>query len=442
MLFTMPNNTNHRQAHRGITLIEVMMSTMVVSLGILGLVALIPLGTHLTERGVQADRVASLGERAYHEAKARGAFNPNLWADATGSGIAASTGGVTPLPLRQPYLIDPMFFGTNGTSTARGFFPYTTQYTEGIAMPAGDSRNPSKAMRMLRLSLLRNSSSTGALSLAQAKVGFQSDDDLAFERPDDGDLPSFQRFFQRGTTPTFVKRQALGEYTWMIMLTPELLDLSKVSHAGSALSNAELTWLQPPINQASGPPSRVPEINATLSNAATDEYTASVIIMKNRQGSIPLDVDSSLATIDTEDERRNERMLEVSSFLSSGGYSTGEVELRYTGSSLEDAEDLYLDFSNGDWICLARRAPNSSTSTYGSTYDNYPTGDIYQWYRVVLVDDIVSNSGNFTRRLSISGPDWPSSDPALSPSHAIVVDGVVGVYTKRVKLETRTPWTP
>jgi len=421
------------------------MSTMVVSLGILGLVALIPLGTHLTERGVRADRIASLGPRAFHEARARGVFNPSNWVNATGTSVIVSTDGITPLPIeppnlpfRQPYMIDPMFFGTNGTHASRRFFPYVSTLAVGQAMSTTDIYS-SKPMRMHRLSLARNPS-TAALSVPQAKIAFQSDDDLAFERPDDGELPAFQRFYERGGND--VRRQAMGEYTWMVMLTPEPFAVSRVSQLSTGLNSASGSYLHPPIetsNSTGG--TDQDELNATLKNAVTDEYTAHVMIMRNRQANLPSDAlgSNDVSTIDTEVEKINERILDVSNFFASSGYSTGEVELKVTTpvstAAEEEAEDIHLKLSNGDWICLVRRMPIAGTSSF-------PRGDLYQWYKVVMIDDIVEQTDGYTRRLTINGPDWPTDDPSYAPTHAIIVDGVVGVYTKRVRLETQSPWSP
>ncbi|WDI40930.1 type IV pilus modification PilV family protein [Bremerella sp. P1] len=439
--------TRHR-THLGITLIEVMMSTMVVSLGILGLVALIPLGTHLTERGVRADRIASVGPRAFHEARARGAFAPANWVIPTAA--LASTNSPfwlaqpTGLPVRQPYLIDPMFFGANGFDSTRRYFPYPTQLY-GSGAP-NYRQTTSKEMQMWRVGL-RRSGGNAPLSAPQAIAAFRSDDDLAFERPDDGELPSFQRFYERSATP--VKRQALGEYSWMIMLTPSAVDQSNFSTTGlAATPNVESEWFQPPVTisdvaAATGAPGNRPErLLAAMQTAATDEYMASVIILKNRQ--IPGLVSTPLATPsltdgDDELEVTSERVVGVdtTSFLAPGGYSTGEVRLIQSGGSREDAEERILKLSNGDWICLVRRLPEDA---------DFPLGDIYQWYKVVMVDDVVDstdsitgNSLPFSRRVTINGPDWNSNVP---PTHAIIVDGVVGVYTKRVRLETQSPWSP
>jgi len=407
---------------QGVTLIEVMMSSMVVSLGILGLIALIPLGQHLTERGTRADRVASIGERVYHEAKIRGYFKPSNWGipdpsdatafDANSFDFRLDNG----LPTRQPYMIDPFFYGSSGSDASRQEFPYPTAFSRtGAAF----------STQMHRLTLVRNSTTSTIRPLDDfhTRTTFQANDDLAFERPSDGEIPSFQVNYIRGVNR--IRRQAKGEYTWMIMLTPD--PVTWVNYISAANENAgHEAALQPPFDVNSNA-----ILEATQAATATDEYTAWIMILKNRQATIP---SGSVATIDTEEEFISERVLSVISFISSGGYSTGEVRLEQTGGTLEQAEDETLKINNGDWICLVQRRPSINRPP-GTA--NYPAGDVYQWYRVVVADEIIEGSGTFTRRLSIDGPDW-SADPSGSfePTHAIIVNGVVGVYPKRVRLET------
>ncbi|PQO27405.1 hypothetical protein C5Y96_17860 [Blastopirellula marina] len=490
-----PNVIRHRTP-LGVTLIEVMMSTMVVSLGILGLVALIPLGTHLTERGVRADRIASLGPRAFHEARARGVFNPNNWVTqtTTPSGEQAlqfmtfRTDSRPSMLVRQPYLIDPTFFGGTAVHPSRRKFPYPETFARkdssttpdgysdvnmtttwnGTTKINGADATSSKLIQMWRLGLQRTPG-TG-LSLPQAKYAFQSNDDLAFERPEDGELAPFQRFYDRSGSS--VRRQAMGEYSWMVMLVPETTETFECrGPSNNILSIAFENWLNPPINYnalntgAGLDANARAQLQSIIDAKATDEYTAHVIIMRNRLGLIP-DGDSTstpVGEVDGEDtadpeslEYSNERVLRVTQFFSTGGYSTGEVTIFQEGGTLKQAEEQTLKISNGDWICLARRLPSrrEQLATMApfppKSNTRYPRGDIYQWYKVVMVDDVEASGSNFTRRLTISGPDWPfvttDADDIGSfstiPTHAIIVDGVVGVYSKRVRLETQSPWSP
>ncbi|MEX0791674.1 MAG: hypothetical protein WD045_00955 [Pirellulaceae bacterium] len=425
----------HNPAHRhrcgrsnalaGITLIEVMMSAMVVSLGIMGLVALIPLGTHLTERGTRADRVASLGQRAYHEAKIRGYLNPVSWVSPGGGGLDdfvrphATPSG---LPVRQPYLIDPWFFPDDSTEGNRRFFPASLVY----AIDGDNVGGTTPPTRMHRLSLLSAPNSGTRMPRRQAAVNFMSQDDLSSERPSNGDRPPFQTFFTRGDNVP-VRRQAQGDYTWMLMLVPELRSITPLNPPAAGL-NA----LSPPIDYTNTGIADVmvrDNVRRVLQNNATDEYNLSVIVMQQRQPRIPLAGD--FGATQTTGADPSERVLEVNpaSFANTGGYSTGEVQLQINTSGSLETDEAMLRLSNGDWICLARRVAVAG----------YPAGDVYQWCRVSSVSEII-DPGTATPSIFVTftGPDWSSVAGNNRPTHAIIVEGVVGVYTKRVRLDLST----
>lgn len=483
-------NSNHAAPHRGVTLIEVMMSTMVVSLGILGLVALVPLGTHLTERGTRADRIAIVGERAFHEARIRGYFDPSRWVDGTDGGTALAfrqTGVDFPLPLRQPYMIDPLFFipddptASNNVHSSRRLFPYASQFSYGRDMDYAGTNvlqhtnpNSNKPMQMLRLSVNPQADNTTNLSIPEARMAFESEDDLSFERPSDGEAPPVQSFYTRGNVANTnnhnvsgistnlggeVRRQAAGEYTWMIMLTPEPLDLFRVSAfpgtGQPTLTTSQVAWMHPPINtSATAPSGGLTNVLPTLNAAATNEYVASILILKDRQGTIPRgDVPNTITPGSSEQWQTNERILEIvpGSFVGGSGAATGEIQIQQTGGTREDAEERTLKARNGDWICLVRRMPSydydNITGMGPSNTRRLPRGDVYIWYKIVMVDEVEDSTGNatgtsqpFTRRLTLSGPDWPVD--AHQPTHAIMVEGVVGVYTRNVRLQSESLWSP
>ncbi|MFI4874227.1 MAG: hypothetical protein ACIALR_02780, partial [Blastopirellula sp. JB062] len=151
----------------------------------------------------------------------------------------------------------------------------------------------------------------------------------------------------------------------------------------------------------------------------TDTYMMSTIIFQNRAGDIPLaaDIGSSL----------NERVIGVdgATFVSGGG-AAGEVEL-------QTSDDAELEMKTGDWICLVGRAERRIGS------DDYYWGDLFKWYRIIAMDEIYEpTSGDYRRRLTINGPDWNSQS---APSEAIYMEDVVGVYERKVRLETGSPWT-
>ncbi|UUO05257.1 prepilin-type N-terminal cleavage/methylation domain-containing protein [Blastopirellula sp. J2-11] len=389
-----------RNRRRGITLVEVLMSTMVVMLGILGLISLIPLGSHLAERGTRSDRVASIGRRVQREAKVYGMMNPDSWLDPLKSPTPVDQTrfrtSASSLPVRQSYLIDPMFF--IDSATQRQFFPYDTTATP----------------QMRRLSLGSYNASFPFME-SRAERAFVSDDDYGvgtaggYERPKDREEPLLQKFFTRGGTN--IRRQSQGTYSWAIMLVPE---------ASSTRVNTSTGGNMPPFATAAA--------GSTTGNSQppTDQYVMSTIIFQNRQGDIPTSADIAGAT---ERGLLNERVLtvETGSFISGGG-TTGEIQLTAGTPEL-------LDMKTGDWICLTVRV----TRTIGSNM--YYWGDNFKWYRVVAMDEIeeVTVGSKYDLRLTLDGPDWNAMDP---PTQAIYVEDVVGVYERKVRLETGSPWTP
>ncbi|MFI4874228.1 MAG: hypothetical protein ACIALR_02785, partial [Blastopirellula sp. JB062] len=204
---------NMKQAIRnrahGITLVEVLMSTMVVMLGILGLISLIPLGSHLAERGTRSDRIASVGRRVYREAKIRGVLNPASWMDPVAGDQDTFRVSATSLPVRQSYLIDPMFFVD--LDAQRQYFPFDTSGT----------------VRMRRLSL--GSAEVAELMESRAELAFVSEDDYGvgdaggYIRPNDREVALSQRFFNRTVDGADIpiRRQSQGTYSWAIMLVPD-----------------------------------------------------------------------------------------------------------------------------------------------------------------------------------------------------------------------------
>jgi hypothetical protein len=398
---------NHRGHQRhAVTLIEVLMSTLVISLGIMGLLALIPLGNHLANRGLEADRVSSLGQRIYREARTRGALNPDNWIDRFNSDVSDPDPGKRRrntirqkgefLPARQAYLIDPTYFVTTDTNNTRNEFPSQTDVTNSSA--AFSPYNIQ--MRRITLSTLP----AGGLYLepAQANLAFASSDQLAFERPKATDDPltnSPRQMFYQDSSTNNIKRQIQRPFSWMIMLVPEpLYGFSEnLPLATNTITNN----------------------TNNISEASTDQFNASTIIMRNRN------MIDGPGSID-----RGEHVFNVT------GASFGEVTLSMPDPSsnldLEQAEDI-MDLARGRWICLTRnnRIPNTASPVSQS--------NVYHWYRIQSADEVVQNGTSYEINLSIQGPDWQYSQP---PTQAIYVRSVVGVYERKVRLESLSKWTP
>jgi len=65
-----------------------------------------------------------------------------------------------------------------------------------------------------------------------------------------------------------------------------------------------------------------------------------------------------------------------------------------------------------------------------------PVPPVCRWYRVVAIDDTMTN-------LTLAGPDWPNPSPGASANNDKLVavgQDVIGVYTTTIDLDTDATW--
>lgn len=181
-----------RSARRGISLLEVLISMFVLTVGILGVAALIPLGRFETSRANRADRASAVGRAAFREFAVRDMVNMNRWLF------------IPPLPPNiNPYMqtifCDPL----------------------GVATGLGHLYNPTDPVPRLCRVTLRATIVPGPNVLpilwspGMADEVFRSRDDLFFEAPKDPDLPVAQKYSASR------KRQSEGNYSWAATIQPD-----------------------------------------------------------------------------------------------------------------------------------------------------------------------------------------------------------------------------
>lgn len=88
---------------RGITLLEVLVSIFILTFGLLGVAALIPIGKLALVQTNIADRTGACGRAAMREVEVRRMLNPGHWCDATGTTVAPP----------GAFALDPMYFAVN-----------------------------------------------------------------------------------------------------------------------------------------------------------------------------------------------------------------------------------------------------------------------------------------------------------------------------------------
>jgi hypothetical protein len=206
---------------RGISLVEVLISVGVLTMGLLGVAALMPLAVHQAQRGVLEDRKAAAGRRAFREFKIRGMTNADSW---IGDVFAVVNGG--PMLRRMPYCLDPLGVAATGSE----LFPEVRATASGAA-PTMARITLSSAPRMGSLAFARERLQTSQrgrnvtvpMPLQQAIDVFTVQDDLVFEVPEQEVLPPQQTWLPRDPKFTTLKRYAEGRFTWLATIVPEFV---------------------------------------------------------------------------------------------------------------------------------------------------------------------------------------------------------------------------
>jgi hypothetical protein len=472
----------------GISLVEVLIAMGILTIGLLGVAALFPVGAFYMQKGDVADRGSAVAQAAFNEALARGVLNPEnwlVWEDGNTLGVlspppastfqrpfadhlrrqkAALVAPTAPPDKDKPryttlefgsvFVIDPIAIagtaiinpsdGSQGTSVRMrpgGVFPASTVWTTasngGIPptpnaaewTPWGDIWNlgPRWPVRRVTLRQTRDSLSTNKpLSPALAEKLFSSRDDLAMDSPTSRDKPSIQR-----------------------------LDISPVDLNGNDNSNDD-----PLARQSRGDYSWIITVSpntseardALATNPSAFSYEVSVVVFYKR----PMPLTSPSDQADLVDNNlnvllQNERGARAE--IISTGLNGGEVLLTRIPTSLstnEPAESPFNILKTGQWIMLCGPHPNSTDARPMMTA---------RWYRVLAIDGKdtkldetgapTTNSSEPERRLvSLRGPQWPWT-PAASLtdynhlSNALYVcipTGAVAVHSKTIHLGGSSVW--
>ncbi len=401
---TRPSGTHVRR--RGVTLVEVMFAIGIVAIGMLGVLLVVPLAGMRTTRGMIADRADRVGRNAIREFEIRSMGQSNMW-----TRLRPSTGTYVQYPAQNPppgnaairsrsFCIDPLFLATHYEIAAAEstnppsqieFFPYYPITNDATEMQT----------RMQRISLRDEPGGTG-MSLAQALEVFMAKDDLVFDLLPDPAAPPIQVF-----DPDANQRQFNGAYTWMATLTP----MQDIRIDGGTLAQN------------------------------TDQYLLSIVVFHQRDLSMTMQHD--VPSISGPDNERLVNIPRVTSSAQPGfsgaGYGGGEVCLetieRITpgdSTARHYVEDLTL--RTGDWLMLSAKVPSPG-------YDIH----FFRWYRV-LAADAIEGTGPFTRNVSLQGSDWDRIVLAMQQNSDIItqatlMNNVVAVYEKTVRLENSSLWT-
>jgi hypothetical protein len=346
----------------------------VAAIGLLGVMALVPVGLHEVGRGEVVERSSRLAMNAMEDFQTRGFANPNFWCRFDGTPVISTPPVAPPPPVlatwKQSFAIDPQFLafhsyaGTAVPATCNvNLFPYE--------LPSPVASQP----RMWRITA-RPWPGLVVPTLAWADQLCLLSDELVLDIPGEKTLPPLQKYsLLSGASFPAAKRESEDKFSWMATLAPKL---------------------------------------DTDGASPRDNYVLSVVIFHRR--------DATYSLVDG-----NENVVEISDFPGTG-YRGGEVIL---SSNSPDA----LSVRRGNWLLLMgwlTAADGTSTPLFrwyrvldadaapgpgaGGTYayDLDVTLHGADWPYSSMVLDSTTN----TRR-----------------SFAVIVKNVVTVYEKTVQLE-------
>lgn len=434
---------------RGVTIIEVLFAIGIAIVGLLGVIALIPVGTYHANRSLTSDSATRIGLAAQREFILRGYSSPDMWrGDFVGNDSPTDVTGWFPfLAPSASSKVTYMGFPLVPAPTAANSFSYSTgntwvnanaagqgywnvprgvhafcidprliaTHTANHTIPASDrlvrfpyyldndstTNSGQNYPRMRRISVaaaptvfpnpavVPNANDlTGPVTLAHANSIFISNDDLAIQ-VDDADksvdpIPQMIEQLGNGAGPSVpVKQQYEGQYSWIATLAPKV----------------------------------------GASNSASELYILSIVVFKQRSLALPGDNETTLPT---------ERVVDFA--VTSNG-STGSIEVRLAANADPTTGPVfapeYLALSQGDWVLLQ-----------GAT----PAIPYFRWYQVIGAggDAKASGNGMWERYVTLQGPEWlPATYPipgATTAGQMVMVDGIVGVYQKTIRLETTSLW--
>ncbi len=456
----------HRR--RAMSLAEVLVSMGIMTIGLLGVAALFPVGGRYMQSGDIADNANAIAQAALDDAIIRGHLDPENWVvheplwgndnrfsyllsgdhrngsmyglrrflsqyNVPGSTVRVIASNLYGVNARcaaygDAFIIDPLGIATTLEDTSLGnrlytsllnsmplrHFPALERFTPSATAAWAPWHTVGATWPVRRVTSVHdpfnlNSSEDFHYGLPKAIESFSATDDLAASLPTDGDSPSLQLLetYQQNGNQVAAKRQSKGDYSWIISVSPGS------SEARDALAT------QPDAYQ----------------------YDVSVVVFNKRflgQG--------------FEGTLEAERL--VNARVVTTGIAGGELLLEKRDSEdnapYTDFESPFENLREGEYIMLAGPHPLST--------DNRPML-FMQWYKVQSIEDsgeqtingeVIQLNRENTVLVSLRGPDWPwqptdnsnFGNTSLLPNDLRVgiIPGAVAVHTKTMRLESGSDW--
>jgi hypothetical protein len=401
-----PSQSARTGNRTGISLLEVLISISILAVGLLSIAALIPAGHYALLETTKADRSAACGRAAKGEILTRSMINP---VDPNGSGFARllwRTGGAfQPWNVRAESLdgafaidpmayVDPIISGSAIALTAVSTFPYNAPGPHDVCRLVYNPSSTNFITNQVLLSKVNES-----IFAWQDDLVFHADkenadrrgeqvfywDDEVLSDPLNGDEDPNEK---ADATAHPIQVAFGGDYSWMLTVQPSLVEIEETKRqiaAGMSQQDAMADYL------------KTYEVSAVV-------FYKRDLVPEASSGEVPA-----------------ERLVDVDLDKISGS----DLTLRSS-----DGAD-HLAIKPNDWIMLF--AIDNSAGSYKTA----------KWFRVLAVDEEPTpDGGDWIRSVTLDGPDIVEAlgNPniltgTLDEIHAVLADGVIGVYTTTVRLD-------
>ena len=369
-----------RLQRRGTSILEVITTMLVATVGVFGVVALIPFAARQSELGLSQEDAINAARNLQQRMESTGYNNPSLWSDGLGNSLPnspyAGDGGATYLGVRA-FCLDPI-----GVSSSSGVvFPFTN--TDLTTNPNTNGTNfqfprlfytPGQwVVGLPRFTVFdfngNELNATNAGSLLKAKRLFGYENDLVYRNSVEKADPPTQDYLQNGANVNF-KRATNGATGCMIFAVARGDDMSQ-----------------------------------------SNEYTFYTVVFNRRVASANSD---RLFLIDT----------------------TSLPATLYGGGDVPYAEITAVDnnrrrFGRNDWVMLLNAIPSADSTVSADQIQSL------QFYRVQEAYEVAS-----AERVTLQGGDFKLTDSAgnFLPTYMIYMPDVIAVYESTFRWEGDSTW--
>lgn len=389
----------------GISIIEVLTSMAVATIGVFGVMVMIPFAVKQSQSGLDSDAANSLGRNVVEELQIGGTLRAS-------DSIVASQDEVLPGMFFEP--VTGSFFNYNLTRIGEGFpaggtplfnFPgsihfdpigFTGGLTQFTIAPAGDNITVFSANATQLLSVDANGNGLvdigerAAFTIREANRMCRSRDVLFFETDSDLEVAPPQPLFDMNGANA-VKRQSSGRISWSVFLTPEK--------------------------------------DPTLTTSPANRFRSHTLVYRDRF----IDPMNSVRNRDIEAETGSSFDYYLTN-MSGVGFTSAVSQITFDNTDTVeiDAEELF----RGDWVMLINRIPLPATADVPL---NGPTRAADNGYRIQTMFARVIRVG--ANSVTIDGGSFdfvPSGIGGVggsSETYMVHLKDVVNVFERSVSVE-------